>query len=326
MFLETKGIKTVQYYNWHQMSLFTRWLPQTNQLVIVLFDASAYLKERIPEILSHPEIDNLADPFWVYSRLFTEVARLEDEAVWAMRDMVREKEKERVPAGRPQPDYRYLHDVARHAIHITETLNVITETMGRVLAEHDAFTKRHLATLAGGSTAVAEQTASENIHRRLCFLQHVIFSLKQRSTSNEKRLQNELQLAFNMVAQHDAYVSVQIGRAAQSDSAAMKTVAFVTLAFLPPTFVSAIFSMSFFSFSSDSGWVVSDKFWLYWVFAVPITLVSILVWYCWQDFKVPLSLHLNTSGRAKAETIESAPGSGWLASGLELERIRSTAL
>lgn len=213
MFLETKGIKTVRQYDWHRMSLFTRWLPRTNQLVIVFFGASAYLKERIPEILSHPETENLADPFWVYSRLFTEVARLEDEAVWAMRDMVRDKEKKRVSAGRAQPD-----------------------------------------------------------------------------------------------------------------SAAIKTVAFVTLAFLPPTFVSAIFSMSFFSFSSDSGWIVSDKFWLYWVFSVPITLVSILIWYCWQDFKVPLSLHLNNSGRAKAETIESAPGSGWLASGLELERVRSRAL
>lgn len=285
MFLETKSIKSVQNYDWHQINLFTRWLPQTKQLLIVLFDATPYLEERIPQVLAHPEKDHLADPFWVYSRLFTEVARFEDEAVWAMRDLVRHKEKEILPAGRPQPNYRYLHDVARHAIHVTETLDVIAETMSRVLAEHNAFKQRFLALpQAGGVTApaVANQITFETVHRRLCFLQHVIVSLRHRSVSNDKRLQNELQLAFHLVAQHDAYVSVQIGRAAQSDSAAAKTIAFVTLAFLPPTFVSAIFSMSFFNFSSDSGWVVSEKLWVYWAFAVPIMLLSILAWYWCQ--------------------------------------------
>ena len=44
--------------------------------------------------------------------------------------------------------------------------------------------------------------------------------------------------AFNMVTQRDSKATVRIGKAARSDSAAMKTVAVLTLTFLPATFVS----------------------------------------------------------------------------------------
>lgn len=322
MFIETKAIKTVQHYHWHQMNLFTRWLPRTKQLVIIFFDAAVSLQERIPEILSHPEPCHSTDPFWVYSRLFTEVAHWEDEAVWALRNLVRDVEKQVIPADRPQPDYRQLHDIARHAIHVTETLEVISDTMIRVLDEHDAFTKRHnfaIAQQAGNSTCTAPvadniTTVHEKIHRRLCFLQHFIVSQKQRSIANEKRLQNELQLAFNIVAQHDAYISVQIGRAAQADSAATRTIAMVTLAFLPSTFVSSIFSMSFFTYSNDVGWIVSDRFWLYWAFAAPITLVSFLLWYWWQ------SSFLSTAGGAEAKVVKCPRGES-VKSGFGLKRI-----
>jgi hypothetical protein len=57
----------------------------------------------------------------------------------------------------------------------------------------------------------------------------------------------------------------------------MRTIASVTLAFLSATFVSAIFSMSFFNYSPDSGsWTISDKFWVYWVVAIPITIISVI--------------------------------------------------
>ena len=52
----------------------------------------------------------------------------------------------------------------------------------------------------------------------------MIGSLRYRSISNRERLQNEIQLAFNSVAQYDAGITVDIGRASQTDSAAMKTI------------------------------------------------------------------------------------------------------
>ena len=109
-----------------------------------------------------------------------------------------------------------------------------------------------------------------------------------------------------MFAQSQNHTTLSISRATQSDSAAMKTVAVVTLTFLPATFVSvgpeyyvpsvchslieqqALFSMSFFNFSpgaTDAGdgiWTVSDKIWLYWLVAIPLTAVTMGIWFFWQ--------------------------------------------
>jgi hypothetical protein len=104
-----------------------------------------------------------------------------------------------------------------------------------------------------------------------------------------------------------------ISRATQTDSAAMKTVAVLTMTFLPATFISvsyspftkhlewaflqailrltfsqkAVFSMSFFNFRPATGdqpqaWSVSDKLWIYWMFAIPLTAITVLVWFWWQ--------------------------------------------
>lgn len=45
--------------------------------------------------------------------------------------------------------------------------------------------------------------------------------------------------------------------------------------------------MSFFNFTpatSDKAqaWTVSDKFWVYWIFAVPVTAGTVAVWFWWQ--------------------------------------------
>lgn len=122
----------------------------------------------------------------------------------------------------------------------------------------------------------------QEIQSRLSFSQSFLGSLRHRSISNEKRLQNEIQLTFQIVARHDALVTEKISRAMMSDSAALKTLAFVTFTFLPPTFICAVFSMSFFNYDQNLGWRVSGKFWIYWACAVPTTVISAALWFYWQ--------------------------------------------
>ncbi|KAJ4395163.1 hypothetical protein N0V91_011027 [Didymella pomorum] len=79
----------------------------------------------------------------------------------------------------------------------------------------------------------------------------------------------------------------ELGNAARFDSRAMRTIAVVTMAFLPPTFLSAIFSMSFFSFQPQEGddgggWKVSEKFWVYFAVAIPLTCFTLAVWF-WRQ-------------------------------------------
>jgi Mg2+ and Co2+ transporter CorA len=214
---------------------------------------------------------HLEDPLWVYADITSELVYLEDAAVWAIRDQVRAIETDRKPVAKPKPDYRRLHDLARHAIHVTETLDVTMHTMEGMLLQHQEL-----------RSDVVDEQAWRAVHQRLLFSKQMVGSLQYRSRSNQERLQNEIQLSFNIVAQYDSGVSVKIAQAAKADSAAMKTISLLTLAFLPPTFICAIFSMSFFDYSADSGWIVSGRIWIYFVFAIPLTLAASVVCYLWQ--------------------------------------------
>lgn len=87
----------------------------------------------------------------------------------------------------------------------------------------------------------------------------------------------------------------------------MKAIAVVTMTFLPATFVAvsrpalirlqdlnftklslqSIFSMSFFHFEPSVGdmkesFVVSGKFWMYWVLAAPLSITALGFWKFWD--------------------------------------------
>lgn len=212
--------------------------------------------------------------------MFEIIADLEEAAVWAIRNQVRAIEKETNPDIAQRPNYRRMHDIARHAIHVNENLDVSVQNIETILKHYTLYMRPKRKESYFG--------AGEDIRNQLEFFRGYIANLRHRSVSNEKRLQNEIQLAFNTVAQASAATSVEIGRAAQIDNSAMKTIAFVTLAFLPPTFISSIFSMSFFQ-CGDNGWGMSNKFWLYWVVAIPTTIATVMIWQYWH--KISPSLH-----------------------------------
>ncbi|KAB5569897.1 hypothetical protein GE09DRAFT_1217349 [Coniochaeta sp. 2T2.1] len=205
-----------------------------------------------------------------------------DQAVWTIRDKVRETESARTSEHKPEPNYRHLHDLARHAIHVSETLALAVMAAGSI-------SQQHLEIMGGAAdTDEHSRRAAKRIGNRIVFYEHMLRALQCRAASNKERLMNEISLAFNTVAQYDSGISVNIGRAAQVDSAAMKTVAFLTLTFLPATFICAIFSMSFFNYdpAADS-WTVSRKFWIYWAVAIPTTFVTALLWHYWRTVFPP---------------------------------------
>lgn len=243
-----------------------------------MFDPPDPIKEKLPSpMIKIPDNGRFGDPFWIYEGILEEILHLQDQSVWMIRDQVRATEKNRALVTRPNPDYSLLHEIARHAIHVSESLDTTVKTVERILQQHTDYVRG--ATDADKSL----RRASKQLRNRLLFLEHMLVSLKYRSASNQARLQNEIQLSFNIVAQSDARTSVEIGRAAQKDSAAMKTVAFLTLTFLPATFISAVFSTSFFNFDAEQGvWAVSDKIWIYWVVSVPVTSITILLWFFWH--------------------------------------------
>lgn len=270
--------KKKEYY-WPKLNVFSRWYKSPRHTAVIVFDPDKLrdgvdpdtLRDNITRCLvSSLDPKELQDPFWIYPRLAEEVVRLQDEAVWSIRDRVRETEKKRQSWDESGPDYPMLHEIQRHAIHVSETLEVASTTMGWIQRHHEQF-------LGGPETP---SIVSRNIANRLSVHRHMLTSLLHRSNANKERLQSEIGLAFNTVAQHDSRTSVRIADATRSDSAAMRTIAFVSLLFLPATFISAIFSTTFFKLDDNSGaWEVSDKFWVYWAVAVPLTVGAVTVWF-----------------------------------------------
>ncbi|KAI9802879.1 MAG: hypothetical protein M1833_001478, partial [Piccolia ochrophora] len=205
---------------------------------------------------------DLDDPYSIHVQLSQVVLHLQNEAVWSIRTSVRTVEKSRAA---PSLHFSDLHDLARHAIHVFETLDLAARTFNSMMVHHGRF---------GSTTLATDGTIPSNQHYtydRLHFYNEAIQGLRLRSIANKDRLLNEIQLSFNIVAQNIASTSIAIDRALQSDSSALKTIALATAGFIPMTFVATLFSMSFFVYSIESGtWNISDKFWIYWAIAILI--------------------------------------------------------
>lgn len=265
-------------YTWYKINIFVEWLVNPSKTWIVLFDVPEKLRPQIPHVFTtNLPKHHLVDPFWMYETILEQLVDVQNQAVWDMRTKVRTIEKSMTKDRELDESYPALHELSRHAIHGSETLDLAVNTSARILSRHKAFMEEMEETSKG------KKGGSRSVHERLLVFEHMLESLRSRASSNKERLLNQIQLAYNTVAQYDARLSVQIGKDTRADSRAMKTIAFVTLAFLPATFVSAIFSTTFFNFDPDSGWVMSDKFWVYWVVAIPVTIATAGFWLLWQS-------------------------------------------
>lgn len=57
----------------------------------------------------------------------------------------------------------------------------------------------------------------------------------------------------------------------------MKTIAVMTMIFLPATFFAALFSVPSLQWSAPT--IVSDRFWIYWAFTIPCTIMVFVTWF-----------------------------------------------
>jgi Mg2+ and Co2+ transporter CorA len=71
-------------------------------------------------------------------------------------------------------------------------------------------------------------------------------------------------------------VSVLIAQRAAEDSSAMKTIAVMTMLFLPGTFFAALFALPLLKWDESN--VIQKKFWVYWAFTLPATVLVFIVW------------------------------------------------
>jgi len=74
--------------------------------------------------------------------------------------------------------------------------------------------------------------------------------------------------------------NVEIALATNQDSRVMRSIALVTMVFLPGTFFATVFSMTFFDWFTDDGTTrISSYLWIYVVFTVVFTMITVGLWY-----------------------------------------------
>ncbi|KFY40244.1 hypothetical protein V494_03599 [Pseudogymnoascus sp. VKM F-4513 (FW-928)] len=129
-------------------------------------------------------------------------------------------------------------------------------------------------------------------------LECITASHSDHAVSIKERLDLQLSVLYNFVAQADSSLNFRMAATTGLDSSAMKTLAFVTVVFLPPTFVATLFSMSMFNWQASSNnnssesaidngrqKVVVTDLWIYWVVSVPLTLMVLLGWRVWWHYQ-----------------------------------------
>ncbi|KAF2809136.1 uncharacterized protein BDZ99DRAFT_463941 [Mytilinidion resinicola] len=261
-------------YTWHEMTFFSCWNPTRSFILCIGIPPSFQIALQNTLLQMWPGIPP-SEPYSLHVPLVETIVAMQELSVWSVRDVVRDIEKDRQT--REMHNFLKLHDLARHAIHSFESLSVCIETLGALQQQVLDLTSK--TKQGSGKPTEASYRIRTYIDAQIRMLRNLLL----RAQSSKERLQNEIALAYNIIAQGDSKVMTDLGKSAKDDTTTMKTIAVVTMAFLPPTFISAIFSTSFFNFTPErddyaATWSVSHKFWIYWVFAIPLTGLTMGVW------------------------------------------------
>ncbi|KAF7553715.1 hypothetical protein G7Z17_g3464 [Cylindrodendrum hubeiense] len=245
----------IKRFVWFEMGIFTRW-NSSGKCQVLCVDTPFDLPDQLKASLEKRESGlNFEDPFAMHVDLIDLIIKYYDLSVWLIRDPVRKLEQVSMTVlqGRPYTGQLFepMHDISRHAIHTAEILSVTIETFQEMLRYQTAVYEKLPGALG--------ETYLEQAKEYMKFQIQLAKSLKLRSDSTQKRLENEVNLAFNSIANQDNTV--------------MKSIALLTM-------VQALFSTAFFNFGDD-GWEISTGFWIYWVVTIPITAIVIVAFRTW---------------------------------------------
>ncbi|CVL05709.1 uncharacterized protein FPRN_14294 [Fusarium proliferatum] len=162
---------------------------------------------------------------------------------------------------------------------------------------HYLHVKKNLQTLR--SQAMSFKSYQETRIRRVNTCLSTLSSVLSLRTKCAIKVSTEATTRLTKANREDSIRRNEIGVAMKLDSEDMKTIAKLTMFYLPLTFVATIFSMGIFNFDFDDGkngrLVMSSQWWMYIVFAIPLTLGT----FYW--FRAVTRSHKQASQKAERE-------------------------
>ncbi|KEY64392.1 hypothetical protein S7711_08454 [Stachybotrys chartarum IBT 7711] len=187
------------------------------------------------------------NPYAIYDALLRVLVWEYDKALWLFRKPVRNMEKRRVnfmkriqalPNQKPDIDdpvlgtYIGMHELSRHAIHMSETLQAAMKTVESTLEYVDSHFRP--------KETVPRETAicPMNVIAGIRFSAGFLGNLKLRSDAFVDRIHNEVQFALNTVSVHQLQETQRLLQESRIEGKEFtQFVTLLTLLFLPPTFV-----------------------------------------------------------------------------------------
>ncbi|KAF5973709.1 hypothetical protein FBULB1_8148 [Fusarium bulbicola] len=163
--------------------------------------------------------------------------------------------------------------------------------------ERFLYVEKNLQTLR--SKAISFKTYQETRIRRINVCLSTLSSLLSLRADSAIKASTEAMTRLTEANREDSGRMNEIAIATKLDSEAMITIAKLTMFYLPSTFVATLFSMGIFNFDFDNGkhghLVMSSQWWMYIIFAIPLTLGT----FYW--FRAVTRSHKQASQKAERE-------------------------
>ncbi|KAF2453804.1 hypothetical protein BDY21DRAFT_401325, partial [Lineolata rhizophorae] len=240
-------------------------------VTLVCFGASPNLEARFKQMTASSSWEDvLHDPYVLFDIIMDELYLQMDGVAWRLNQVFGQFEgrilnRASFPGeAADDVDFVGLHNLAKHIIHMREASDAVLVTLDNMRGHH-----KHDG---GGDppSVLAQATQNALRYRRTLFT-----STQLRLGSMEKRMQNIINLSYNLVTQQDSKIM-------QRDSGVMKSIAVLTLIFLPASTIATMFGSQFFSLevleSGKTRFIVSKYFWIFFAVALPVTLIVLLPW------------------------------------------------
>ncbi|KAL8937924.1 MAG: hypothetical protein Q9211_003442 [Gyalolechia sp. 1 TL-2023] len=229
-------------WTWIRTSVFMRWDNCGDKdkatVALVIFSASPEMRERCQRLWETDLSAVLIDPFGLFVICLDELWVQAQGMVKAVGGVFNEMERTALDLAASSatsdgdgPDFVGLHNIAKHIIYLKENSEAALMTISRLETFHGELLKRP----PRGQDAIPTMRMTNQM-----LAQKVVQfeGWKLRMTSLEQRMQNIINLSFNLVTQHDSHIL-------KNDSKSMKAIATVTMLFLPLATIAAIFGSDY---------------------------------------------------------------------------------
>lgn len=221
-----------EWYAWRWFGFASHWTPQATEgqgasTVFIIFDTDVAEDGMTPTMMQEvaKSLQQQSDmerhqegPLVVYELMLEPLLHFFDQALWSFRQPVRMFEKNRVKGNVTKERYTAMHELARHLIHATETLEATTHVInamikfqqsyrGGIPANAESFSEGASLSLGQIPTTGGRQQATvtpdvinrqhmgiDQLQETLSFYARYFAALQLRAGAFQERLRNEIKL------------------------------------------------------------------------------------------------------------------------------------